>query len=104
MNSTVVNQWVSNTTKVSGLRSSRTSRRSRSSPVTRLISRPSFSASRTAFGSMIVGTCDRKPAPAMSPTSPLLSACLRPGAAPLPPALAHGERASVDRSFVSELS
>src|SRR5215467_2474262 len=72
-NSTVVCQCESSTTTVSYSSTSNTSARSRSSPGTRLISLPSFSSSRSAYGSMIVGTCASKPAPATSPIAPPLS-------------------------------
>src|SRR5215467_15947646 len=72
-NSTVVCQCESSTTTVSYSSTSNTSARSRSSPGTRLISLPSFSSSRSAYGSMIVGTWAKSPAPATSPITPPLS-------------------------------
>src|SRR5215216_1646889 len=66
-NSTVVAQCESSTTTPSYSSTSNTSRRSRSNPGTSEISRPSLSARRSAAGSMIVGTCDSRPAPTTSP-------------------------------------
>src|SRR5438093_4120696 len=73
MCSKVDSQCVSNTTTVSGASRSITSVRRRCSPGTRLISLPSLISSRTASGSMIVGTCATSPAPTISPISASLS-------------------------------
>src|SRR4051794_38211514 len=69
-NSTVVAQWLSRTTTVSWSRVSKTSRRSRSRPGTRLKSSPPLSSRRGCSGSMIVGTCASRPAPTISPIRP----------------------------------
>src|SRR5215467_559236 len=67
-NSTVVCQCESMRMTVSKSRASKTSARSRFRPGTRLISLPSLSSRRCWRGSMIVGTCARRPAPTTSPT------------------------------------
>src|SRR5215472_4448243 len=67
-NSTVVCQCESMRMTVSKSRTSKTSARSRCRPGTRLISLPSLSSRRCSRGSMMVGTCARRPAPTTSPT------------------------------------
>src|SRR3954463_13834867 len=69
-NSTGVAPGLSRAKTVSWSRVSKTSRRSRSRPGTRLKSSPPLSSRRVCSGSMIVGTCASRLAPTISPIRP----------------------------------